>query len=93
VNEGEIYGLLGPNGAGKTTTLKILVSLLKPDYGHVRILGIDLQRYRVEALKSVGYVPEDPYIFPNLTVREFLEFIGRLRGIHPYLCFNMRIYH
>ncbi|MHA1594162.1 MAG: ABC transporter ATP-binding protein [Candidatus Baldrarchaeia archaeon] len=81
INEGEIYGLLGPNGAGKTTTLKILVSLLKPDRGHVRIMGIDLHRYRVEALRNVGYVPEDPYIFPNLVVREFLEFIGRLRGI------------
>lgn len=81
VMKGEIYGLLGPNGAGKTTTLKILVSLLRPDSGVVRIMGFDVQKQRVDALKNVGYVPEDPYIFPNLTVREFLEFIGRLRGI------------
>jgi len=81
INEKEIYGLLGPNGAGKTTTLKIIVGLLTPDTGTVRIMGFDVSKSRVDALKYVGYVPEDPYLFQNLTVREFIEFIGRLRGM------------
>ncbi len=80
VREGEIYGLLGPNGAGKTTTLKILVGLLKPDRGRAFILGHDVSN-RVEALKNVGYIPENPVLFRNLTVREFLEMIGALRGL------------
>ena len=72
VEAGEIYGLLGPNGAGKTTTLKILVGLLKPDRGVARICGRDVIAQRVEALKHVGYIPENPVCFQNLTVREFL---------------------
>ncbi len=81
VGEGEIYGLLGPNGAGKTTTLKILVGLLKPDRGYARIYGYDILRHRVDALRHVGYIPENPVCFQNLTVKEFLYFIGSLRGM------------
>lgn len=81
IRPGEIYGLLGPNGAGKTTTLKILVGLLKPDEGTARIFGVDVVKDRSEALKLVGYIPENPVCFQNLTVREFLEFIGALRGL------------
>ena len=82
VFEGEIYGLLGPNGAGKTTTLKILVGLLSPQGGRAYIMGRDVVRRRVDALKYVGYIPENPVLFRNLTVREFLEMIGALRGIN-----------
>lgn len=81
VGESEIYGLLGPNGAGKTTTLKILVGLLKPDRGYARIYGYDILRHRVDALRHVGYIPENPVCFQNLTVKEFLYFIGSLRGM------------
>ncbi len=81
VGEGEIYGLLGPNGAGKTTTLKILVGLLTPDAGVARICGHDVVRDRVRALEVIGYVPENPVCFQNLTVREFLEFVGALRRL------------
>lgn len=81
VRPGEIYGLLGPNGAGKTTTLKILVGLLKPNGGTARIFGVDVVRDRSEALRHVGYIPENPVCFQNLTVREFLEFVGALRGL------------
>jgi len=83
VNKGEIYGLIGPNGAGKTTTLKILVGLLKPDKGLVRVCGYDVISDRVSALKHVGYIPENPVAFQNLTVTEFIKFIATLRGLKP----------
>ena len=83
VNPGEIYGLLGPNGAGKTTTLKILVGLLRPDGGSAAICSHDIARERLEALKCIGYVPENPVGFQNLTVREFLRYIAELRGLEP----------
>jgi len=81
VRAGEIYGLIGPNGAGKTTTLKILAGLLRPDRGYARICGYDVVRQRIEALKLVGYVPENPVLFQNLTVDEFLLFVASLRGL------------
>ncbi len=81
VPEGEIYGLLGPNGAGKTTTLKILVGLLTPDRGKALIMGYDVTKDRVAALSNVGYMPENPILFRNLTVKEFLEMVGALRGM------------
>ncbi len=81
IKPGEIYGLIGPNGAGKTTTLKILTGLLKPDSGDARIYGYSVWRDRVNALRLVGYVPENPTAFQNLTVEEFIRFIISLRGI------------
>ena len=81
IRPGEIYGLLGPNGAGKTTTLKILAGLLKPDKGVARICGYDVIDEREKALECIGYIPENPLVFQNLTIEEFLEFIGALRGI------------
>ncbi len=80
VEEGEIYALLGPNGAGKSTTLKILVGLLKPDSGCAKICGIDVRK-RVEVLRIVGYIPEDPIIFPYLTAKEVLTYSAELRGL------------
>jgi len=79
----EIYALLGRNGAGKSTTLKILVGLLKADSGRAEILGIDV-RNRVEVLKNVGYVPEDPVLFPNLTAEEVLRYSAKLRDLEGY---------
>ncbi len=82
VRPGEIYGLIGPNGAGKTTTLKIVAGLLRPDAGSVRIYGIDLMARRYEALRLIGYVPENPYVFRNLTVTQFIRMAAALRGIN-----------
>ncbi len=79
----EIYALLGRNGAGKSTTLKILVGLLRASGGRAEIMGVDVSN-RVETLKNVGYVPEDPLLFPNLTAEEVLRYSASLRGLKGY---------
>ncbi|MGQ9661440.1 MAG: ABC transporter ATP-binding protein [Kiritimatiellia bacterium] len=78
VAAGEIFCFLGPNGAGKTTTIKILTGLLRPDEGHVRICGLDLQRSALEAKRFMGYIPDKPFLYDRLTVTEFLTFTGEL---------------
>ena len=76
---GEILGFLGPNGAGKTTTIKVILGLLRPDSGSVQIFGRSLGDRRV--LKRVGYLPENPYIYPHLTLSEFLRFCADLSEV------------
>jgi ABC-2 type transport system ATP-binding protein len=83
VGRGQIFGLLGSNGAGKTTTLKVLTGLLRPDRGSVRIDGVDVLRDPVEAKRRIGFLPEAPALYDQLTAREFLEMIGTLRGMEP----------
>ena len=81
VPSGEIFGFLGPNGAGKTTTIKIIVSILKPDSGTIRIGGLD---NRVEALRCkamTAYVPDEPEIYERLKGIEYLNFIGDVYGV------------
>jgi ABC-2 type transport system ATP-binding protein len=90
VKPGEIYGLLGPNGAGKTTTLKIIVGLLRPDSGLVRVCGVDVVAERERALRRVGYVPENPVVFENLKAIEFFRLVASLRGI-PREVFEERL--
>jgi ABC-2 type transport system ATP-binding protein len=78
---GEVLGLLGPNGSGKSTTVKILTALMRPTRGVVRLDGRDIFDNR-EAYKSLlGYVPEEPHLYSYLTGPEYLELIGRLRGL------------
>lgn len=81
VRNGEIYGLLGPNGAGKTTTLKVLMGLLDPDSGSVRVMRVDSLSNPVEVKSLVGYVPEETVLYESLTPRELFEFIASVRGI------------
>jgi ABC-2 type transport system ATP-binding protein len=76
---GEIFGLLGPNGAGKTTTIKVLMGLIAPDRGEVRIMGRDGRR--PASRRKVGFLPENPYFHEYLTPRELLDFYGRLLGL------------
>ena len=76
---GEILGFLGPNGAGKTTTIKIILGLLRPDSGSVQIFGRSLGDRHI--LKRVGYLPENPYIYPHLTLTEFLRFCADLSEV------------
>jgi ABC-2 type transport system ATP-binding protein len=78
VRRGEIYGFLGRNGAGKTTTIRMLLGLIRPGAGEVRLLGIDLRKDRAEALSRVGSFVESAAAYPNLTVRENLDIQRRL---------------
>jgi len=81
VNGGEIFGFLGPNGAGKTTTIKMIVGLLKPTSGTLKVGGYDTQMEPVQAKAVSGYVPDEPNLYPKLTGRELLQFVGRLYGV------------
>ena len=77
-----IYGLLGENGAGKSTLMKILVTLLTPTEGTVEINGIRLERKNYELIKKeIGYLPQELGLYPNLTVRESLEYVGVMSGL------------
>src|SRR5512142_1013105 len=78
VRAGEIFGFLGPNGAGKTTTIKIIVGLLRPTSGSVKVGGYDVQQQPLQAKAASGYVPDTPNLYAKLTGRELLRFVGDL---------------
>ncbi len=78
VFRGEIFGFLGPNGAGKTTTIKMIVGLLQPTSGMVKVAGFDVQSQPLLAKAVNGYVPDTPNLYPKLTGRELLRFVGDL---------------
>jgi ABC-2 type transport system ATP-binding protein len=80
VSQGEIFALLGANGAGKTTTIRLLTGLLRPDSGTIRVCGHNLAGDLREALKCLGYVPDEPFLYDKLSGREFLEFTAEMRG-------------
>lgn len=81
INSGEIYGFLGPNGAGKTTTIRMLVGLIKPTSGEIRICGHDLKKDTSKALEEVGAVVENPELYKYLSGRENLMQIARIRKV------------
>ncbi len=78
---GQVLGLLGPNGAGKTTTIRIITTYLLPDKGQVWVSGVDALRYPLKARRFIGYMPENLSFYPELTVREYLTFRARLKGV------------
>ncbi len=90
VNPHEVSGYLGPNGAGKSTTVKILTGLIEPSDGSITWNGTDISRSLVEYRSRLGYVPEEPLVYPYLTGREYLQLVGRLRGI-PEKRLNQKI--
>lgn len=78
IERGQFFGFLGPNGAGKTTTIKMLTGLYEPTSGSCLVNGFNVQRQPLDAKRSFGYVPDQPYLYDKLTGREFLYFVGGL---------------
>jgi gliding motility-associated transport system ATP-binding protein len=81
VQKGEVLGFLGPNGAGKTTTMRVLTGFLPPTGGRVRVAGYDVVEAPLEAKKRTGYLPENPPVYMDMTVKEYLAFAGRIKGV------------
>src|SRR5690242_5099980 len=81
VQKGQIVGFLGPNGAGKTTTMRILTCFLPPTGGTANVAGFDVLEQPLEVKKRIGYLPESPPLYPEMEVREYLTFVGRLKGM------------
>ena len=81
VHGGEIFGFLGPNGAGKTTTIKMIVGLLQPTSGSVKVAGFDVQTQSIQAKAASGYVPDTPNLYAKLSGRELLRFVGDLYSL------------
>lgn len=80
VEKGEVLGFLGPNGAGKTTTMRILTCYMPATEGTARIAGYDVFEESVEVRKRIGYLPENPPIYPEMTVDSYLNFVARIKG-------------
>lgn len=85
VETGKIYGLLGPNGAGKSTTMNIITGYLAASSGEVKINGFDIFTQPEEAKKCVGYLPELPPLYMDMTVKEYLDFVAELKGLEKKL--------
>jgi ABC-2 type transport system ATP-binding protein len=83
VERGEILGFLGPNGAGKTTTMRILTGYMPATEGKAIVAGYDVFLNPLEAKKRTGYLPETPPLYPDMTVREYLDFVARIKGVPP----------
>jgi ABC-2 type transport system ATP-binding protein len=81
VPRGEMFGFLGPNGAGKTTTIRMMMGILVPSSGHVRIAGFDCHSEGVEVKRHVGYLPDSPIFYDYLRGREILQFMGEMHGL------------
>ena len=82
VKKGEIIGFLGPNGAGKSTTMRMLTGFLSPTAGKVLIGGHDMAAEELQAKQLLGYLPETPPLYPEMTVADYLDFVGQLKGLN-----------
>ena len=81
VEPGEILGFLGPNGAGKTTTMRILTGYMPASEGRATVAGYDVFTHPIEAKRRTGYLPETPPLYPDMTVREYLDFVARIKRV------------
>jgi len=81
VAKGQIVGFLGPNGAGKTTTMRMLTCFLPPSAGTATVAGFDVLEQPMEVKRRIGYLPETPPIYPEMETAEYLEFVGKLKGL------------
>lgn len=81
VAQGEILGFLGPNGAGKSSTMRILTGFLPASEGTVKVAGFDVFEHPLEVKRRIGYLPETPPLYPEMTVRGYLKFVATLKGV------------
>jgi ABC-2 type transport system ATP-binding protein len=81
VRKGEILGFLGPNGAGKTTTMRILTCFIPPTEGTASVAGHDIFKNPLEVKRRIGYLPETPPLYPEMTVNDYLQFVARIKGL------------
>ena len=81
VERGEILGFLGPNGAGKTTTMRVITGYMPATEGRAVVAGFDVFAQPIQAKRRVGYLPETPPLYPEMTVREYLAFVARIKGV------------
>ena len=81
VEKGEILGFLGPNGAGKTTTMRMITGVLPPTSGTVKVAGYDVFEQPMEVKKRIGYLPETPPVYTDMTVRAYLRFVAEIKGV------------
>jgi ABC-2 type transport system ATP-binding protein len=81
VHKGEILGFLGPNGAGKTTTMRIITGYMPATEGAVRVDGFDVADQPLEVRKRIGYLPENPPLYPEMTVAGYLRFVAKIKGV------------
>ncbi len=81
VDKGQIVGFLGPNGAGKTTTMRMLTCFLPPTSGTATVAGFDVLDQSLEVRRRIGYLPETPPLYPDMETRDYLRFVGRLKGL------------
>ena len=81
VRQGEILGFLGPNGAGKSTTMKIITGFMPPTSGTVEVAGYDIVEQSLDARKHIGYLPEPVPLYTDMTISDYLDFMGKIRGL------------
>lgn len=81
VKKGQIVGFLGPNGAGKTTTMRVLTCFMPPSAGKAEVAGFDVVEHPMQVKRRIGYLPETPPLYPEMSIRDYLMFVGRLKGV------------
>ena len=81
VNKGEILGFLGPNGAGKTTTMRILTGFMPATSGTARVAGFDVAKESMDVRRHIGYLPETPPVYPDMTIESYLDFVARIKNV------------
>src|SRR6266550_1396891 len=82
VEKGEILGFLGPNGAGKTTTMRIITGFMPSSEGTVKVDGFDVFESPLEVRRRIGYLPENPPLYTEMTVAGYLRFVAKIKGVH-----------
>ena len=85
VESGQILGFLGPNGAGKTTTMRIITGYMPATSGKAVVAGYDVFEQPLEAKRRTGYLPETPPLYPDMTVREYLTFVAKIKGLRTHM--------